>query len=112
MKTMTNEIAGLEGGTVSVTSEQLDDLDLRVESPLLCPGDEGWDEAVLVWNGMVASVPALVVQPASAKDLAAAVRFARDHGLALSIKGGGHNIAGAALAERALTLDMSRMRAE
>ena len=65
---------------------------------------------MLIWNGMVAKVPALVVQPTSAHDVAAAVGFARDHGLLLSIKGGGHNIAGTSIAERGLTLDMSRMR--
>ncbi|WP_221268224.1 FAD-binding oxidoreductase [Streptomyces sp. TLI_185] len=65
---------------------------------MLTAGDEGWDEAVLVWNAMVAAKPSLVVQPAS------------DHGLLLSIKGGGNNIAGTALADRGLTLDMSRMR--
>ena len=103
-------IAGLEGGRVNLASEQLDDLDSRVEGPLLRAGDAGRDEAVLVWNGMVATVPALVHQPTSAHDVAAAVGFARDHGLLLSIKGGGHNIAGTCIAERGLTLDMSRLR--
>ena len=74
------------------------------------PGDEGWDEAVLVWNGMVAMVPGLVLQPTSARDVAVAVECARDHRLLLGVKGGGHNIAGIAIADRGLTLDMSRMR--
>jgi FAD/FMN-containing dehydrogenase len=65
---------------------------------------------VLIWNAMAAKVPALVVQPTSARDVAAAVGFARDQGLLLSVKGGGHNIAGTAIAEGGLTLDMSRMR--
>ncbi len=103
-------IAGLDGGRVKLTSDQLDDLESRVEGPLLCAGDEGWDDAVLVWNGMVARVPALVLQPTSAHDAAAAVGLARDHGLLLSIKGGGHNIAGTSIAEGGLTLDMSRLR--
>ena len=59
---------------------------------------------------MAARLPALVLQPTSAHDVAAAVRFARDHGLLLSVKGGGHNIAGTSIAEGGLTLDMSRMR--
>ena len=59
---------------------------------------------------MVAKVPALVVQPTAAAHVAAAVRFAGDDGLMLSVKGGGHNMAGTAIAERGLTLDMSRMR--
>lgn len=110
MITMAIEIAGREGSRVSLAPEQLDDLHARVEGSLLRLGDEGWDDAVLIWNGMVARIPALVLQPTSAHDVAAAVGFARDHGLLLSIKGGGHNIAGTAIAEGGLTLDMSRMR--
>jgi FAD/FMN-containing dehydrogenase len=110
MITSATEIAGLEGGHVSLTSEQLDNLRSRVAGPLLRPGDKGWDEAVLIWNGMVAKAPALVQQPTSAQDVAAAVGFARDLRLLLSVKGGGHNIAGTSIAEGGLTLDMSRMR--
>jgi FAD/FMN-containing dehydrogenase len=110
MTTSAIDITGLEGGRVNLTSEQLDDLDSRVGGPLLRPGNEGWDDAMLVWNGMVAKIPALVLQPTSVHDVVAAVGFVRDHGLLLSIKGGGHNIAGTSIAEGGLTLDMSRMR--
>jgi FAD/FMN-containing dehydrogenase len=103
------DIAGLDGSLLTLTAEQLAELDSRVDSRLLRSGDAGWDQAVLVWNGMVAKSPALVLQPTSASDVAAAVGFARDHGLLLGIRGGGHNIAGTAIAERGLTLDMSRM---
>ena len=108
--TTPTDLAGVEGGRVKLTSKQLEDLDSRIEGSLLCAGDDGWDDAVLVWNAMVAKVPALVVQPESAQDVAVAVGFARDHGLLLSIKGGGHNIAGTSIAEGGLTLDMARMR--
>jgi FAD/FMN-containing dehydrogenase len=110
MTTGTIHIAGLEGGRVRLAPEQLNGLGSRVTGRLLRRGDQGWDEAVLTWNGMAASVPALVVQPISAHDIAAAVSFARDHGLLLSIKGGGHNIAGTSIAEGGLTLDLSGMR--
>ena len=110
MTTSTVDVAGLDGGPVSLTPDRLDDLDSRVEGRLLRAGDDGWDDAVLVWNGMVARIPALVLQPSSAHDVAAAVGFARDHGLLLSIKGGGHNIAVTSIAEGGLVLDMSRMR--
>jgi FAD/FMN-containing dehydrogenase len=110
MTTTKSDIAGLEGGRVTLTPEQLEELEALVDGPLLRAGDEGWDDAVLVWNGMVAMVPAFVLQPTSAHDVGAAVGFALDHGLLLSIKGGGHNIAGTSIAEGGLTLDMSRMR--
>jgi FAD/FMN-containing dehydrogenase len=106
----TIEVAAIEGGRAMLAAQELDALGSRVGGRVLHPGDEGWEEAVLVWNGMVARHPALVLQPISAQDVAAAVRFAFDHGLLLSVKGGGHNIAGTSIAEGGLTLDMSRMR--
>jgi len=108
--TGTIELAGLDGGHHTLTSEQLEDLDGRVQGRLLVAGDQGWNDAVAIWNGMVARLPALVLQPTSAHDVAAAVGFARDNGLLLSIKGGGHNIAGTSIAEGGLTLDLSGMR--
>jgi FAD/FMN-containing dehydrogenase len=110
MTATTIEIAGLNGGLVGLTSKQLEGLESRVTGRLLRASDAGWDDAVRIWNGMVAKAPALVLQPTSAEDVAAAVGFARDHSLLLSIKGGGHNMAGTSIAERGLTLDMSRMR--
>jgi FAD/FMN-containing dehydrogenase len=106
----TIDIARREGRHATLTPEQLDDLAFRLDGSLLSEGEEGWKDAVLIWNDMAATVPALVAQPISAADVAAAVAFAREHGLLVSVKGGGHNIAGTAIAEDGLTLDMSRMR--
>jgi FAD/FMN-containing dehydrogenase len=110
MTTTTIDIARLDGGHINLTAEQLDDLDSRIAGRLLRAGDDGWDDALLIWNGMAAKIPALVLQPTSAHDVATVVGFARDHGLLLSIKGGGHDLAGTSIAERGLTLDLSRMR--
>ncbi|HEX6208161.1 MAG TPA: FAD-binding oxidoreductase [Actinomycetota bacterium] len=104
------QLAALEGGQVGLSPQQLQDLDGRLQGDLLGPGDPGWDEAVETWNAMVAKTPALVARPLSPADVAAAVSFARDHGVLLSVKGGGHNIAGTSMAEDGLTLDMSGMR--
>jgi hypothetical protein len=66
--------------------------------------DDGWSDSVLVWNGVAASVPALVVRPASSTELEAAVAFAREHGLRVSVRrDGGQGEA----SERRLTLDLS-----
>ena len=92
--TDTIDLAGLDGERVSLASEQLDDLSSRVQGRMLRPGDQGWNEAVSIWNGMAARIPARILQPASAHDVAAAVGFARDHGLRLSVKGGGHTSPG------------------
>ena len=111
MSTTTTGLTGLDGERVSVSADQLDELEARVDGRLLVDADKGWDEAVLLWNGMVAKKPALVLQPESAQDVAAAVGFARENGLLIGIKGGGHNIAGTSIAEGGLVLDMSRMGA-
>jgi hypothetical protein len=103
-------IAGLDGGHVRISSEQLEQLGARIDGRILCAGDEGWDDAVLVWNAMVTKLPAFVVQPESAHDVAAVVDFARKHRVLLSVKGGGHNIAGTCIAENGVMLDMARMR--
>ena len=110
MTTHTIDIAGLQDGHVNLASEQLDDLDSRVEGRLLRQDDDGFDEAIRAWNAMVTKRPVIVVQPVSASDVATAVAFARENGILLSIRGGGHNIAGTCIAPDGLTLDMSRMR--
>ena len=103
-------VATLNRERTRLTSAELSDLDARVAGDLLCPADDGWGEAVQRWNGMVETMPALVLQPESAEDVGTAVRFAREREILLSVKGGGHNIAGTAVADGGLMLDMSRMR--
>lgn len=104
------EVTGLDGGTVRLSAEHLESLAGRLQGPVLRAGDDGWEDAIRIWNAMVARVPALVVRPTGPADVAAAVEFAADHGLLLSVKGGGHNIAGTSMAPGGLTLDMSLMR--
>jgi FAD/FMN-containing dehydrogenase len=103
-------IAGVDGGYVRLGSGQLVALESRIDGAVLCAGDEGWNEAVDIWNALPARAPALVIQPASTHDVATTVRFARDDGLLLSVKGGGHNIAGNAIADGGVTIDMARLR--
>ena len=104
------QVSGLDGTSIELGPEALAGLTAQLRGRLLRPADAGFDEAVTVWNGMVSKRPALVVQPLSAADVQAAVRFAREHGLLFSVKGGGHHAAGTAIADGGLTLDMSRMR--
>ena len=110
MITTSIEMTGLDGQTVTLAGLDLDELEAQLSAPVLRPGDDGWEEATLLWNAFVPRTPALVVQPTSADDVAAAVSFARERGLMISVKGGGHNIGGIAIAEGGLLLDMSQMR--
>src|SRR5438128_3003308 len=77
---------------------------------LLRPGDGGFDEARKVWNGMIDRRPALIARCAGAADVISAVRFARTHGLLVSVRGGGHNITGNAVCEGGLMIDLSPMK--
>jgi FAD/FMN-containing dehydrogenase len=75
------------------------------------PGDDGYDAARTVWNAMIERRPALIARCAGATDVIAGVTFAREHGLLLAIKGGGHNVAGTAVCDDGLLLDLSSMKA-
>src|SRR6188508_2077631 len=73
---------------------------------LLLPGDPAYDEARTVWNAMIDRRPAAIARPLGVDDIQACVRFAAEHGATLAVKGGGHNIAGLAMPEGGLVLDM------
>lgn len=78
---------------------------------VLVPGDAGYDDARTIWNAMIDRRPALIARCRTAADVVQAVRFARDHDLLLAVRGGGHNIAGTAVCEGGLMIDLSPMRA-
>jgi FAD/FMN-containing dehydrogenase len=77
---------------------------------LLRLGDDGYDAARQVWNGMIDRRPDLIARCAGAADVIAAVTFARTHGLVVSVRGGGHNVTGNAVCDRGLTIDLSPMK--
>src|SRR5262249_28490176 len=74
------------------------------------PADTGYEASRAIWNGMIAKRPALVVQPADVADVQRAITFARRHDLPLSIKGGGHNVAGHAVADNGLMINLATVR--
>ena len=82
----------------------------RLRGHLLQPGDPEYGNARQVWNAMIDKRPALIAQCAGAADVIAAVNFAREHGILVSIKGGGHNVAGNAVCDSGLMIDLSNMK--
>ncbi len=88
----------------------LDALRAGLKGHVQVPGDEGYETSRRVWNAMIDRRPAVVVRCLGSADVVACVRFAREHDLLLCIKGGGHNIAGLAVADGAMMLDLSLMR--
>ena len=95
---------------MNLEQETLDGLRQRLRGPVLVSGDAGYEESRTVWNAMIDRKPAAVARCIGVADVIACVRFARENDVLLCIKGGGHNIAGLATADRALMLDMSLMR--
>ena len=73
------------------------------------PDDSGYEQARAIWNGGIARRPALIARCTGAADVIEAVRFAREHELPASVRGGGHAVAGHALCDGGLLIDLSRM---
>ena len=82
--------------------------DLRGE--LVRPGDASYDDARKVWNGMIDKRPALIARCAGVADVIHSVNFARPNNLLVAVRGGGHNIAGNAVCDDGLVIDLSRMK--
>jgi FAD/FMN-containing dehydrogenase len=82
----------------------------KLRGPLLRQGDPGYDAARQVWNGMIDRRPALIVRCAGTADVMAAVGFAGENRVLVSVKGGGHNITGNAVCEGGLMIDLSPMK--
>ena len=104
------QITGLAGAPRDVTAESLDALAHDLDGELIHPDEDGYADAISLWNGMIKKRPAVVIRPAGTPDVVRTVDFVRDHELELSIKGAGHNIAGLALTDGGITLDMSGLK--
>jgi FAD/FMN-containing dehydrogenase len=94
---------------VTLDPEATEAFEQGLRGAVLRPGDEGYDDARAIWNGLIDRRPALIVQCTGAADVVDAVNFAREQNLLLSIKAGGHNVAGNAVNDGGLVIDLSRM---
>jgi len=96
--------------TMNIQAANVRELKGIVKGGILVPDEPRYEEARQIWNAMIDRRPALIVQCADADDVAPAIAFARKNQLEISIRGGGHNIAGNALCDGALTIDFSNMK--
>src|ERR1700684_4636726 len=100
---MNNESATLK-------TSLLDTLRSRLRGTSLVRGDQGYDIARRVWNGAIDRHPSCIGGCADAEDVSHALHIAAEHGLRMTVRGGGHNVAGRSIRDGSLLLDLSKLR--
>src|SRR5207247_566951 len=99
-----------EADMANLKDSALDQLKAGLRGELLRPDEEGYDAARRVWNAMIDKRPLAIARCAAAADVIRCVQFARDQDLVVSMRGGGHNVAGNAVCDGGLMIDLSRMK--
>ncbi len=107
---MSVHIMTLEGRRRVIDAAAVEDLRSRMRGAVLTPVDGGYDAARRIWNAMIDKRPALIARCAGAADVLEAVRFAAARGVLVSVRGGGHNVAGTAVCDGGLMIDLSPMK--
>ena len=106
---MKTTIKTIDGKSITLPDETIDGFRAQLIGGLVQKTDAGYDEARKIWNGMIDRKPALIVKCMGTADVVSSVKFAREHNLLTSVRGGGHNIAGMSLANDAMLIDLSAM---
>jgi len=107
---MTIELAGAGSGAIRISPEALQGFKASFRGPVLDRNAAEYEETRKIWNAMIDRRPGLIVRCTGTTDVVQAVRFAHEHKLLLSVRGGGHNIAGLAVCEGGLMIDLSLMK--
>ncbi len=100
-----------DGGVIALAADAVAKFTRSIEGSVVTEDSADYESVRAIWNAMIELRPAMIVRCATPKDVVAAVNFVRDHGLLTSVRGGGHNIAGSALCEGGVTIDLSGMKA-
>jgi FAD/FMN-containing dehydrogenase len=95
---------------INISKETTEKLKSKLKGQIILPSDLDYDQVREIWNAMIERRPALIVRCADVNDVPQAISFAREHGLEISIRGAGHNIAGNALCDDGIMIDFSSMR--
>src|SRR2546428_193644 len=96
--------------TQIVDDASIDALRFNFRGDLIRPGEPDYEEQRRVFNGLIDKRPALIARCTGTADVAAAVNFARDRGLLVAVRGGGHSVAGFSTCDDGIVIDLSRMR--
>ena len=106
---MTASVTTLSGGTVELSDEQLGGLGMQFRGPVLSPGDPGYDESRAVENLAIDRRPGLIIRCSGTADVIDGVNMARDHGMLLAVRAGGHHVGGHGTVDGGLLLDLRDM---
>jgi len=101
----------IDGSSVRISDDKVRLFDDALTGDLIRPDDRRYDEARAVWNGMIDRYPTLIARCRGVSHVVLSVKFARDENIAVSVRGGGHNVAGTAVCDRGLVIDLSQMTA-
>lgn len=96
-------------GTVTIDAEAIEAFVAGHRGACLTAADDGYDAARVIWNGSADKRPAIIAQCVGAADVIDAVNFAREHDLRVAVRGGGHNVAGNAMCDDGIVIDLSAM---
>lgn len=107
----TLQLRTLSGSSTTVDAAELEAFRAHLQGELLTPDQPAYEDARKIWYAMIERRPAAIVRCRTVDDIAHGVNFARSHNLLISVRGGGHNIAGNALCEQGLMIDLSQMKA-
>src|ERR1700675_1966708 len=103
-------ITTTNGTETVLTATAIEQFKGSLRGELLCPGDDHYDSARTIHNGLIDRRPALIVRCAGVADVMAAVACARSHHLVVAVRGGGHGVPGFAVCDGGLMIDLSRMK--
>jgi hypothetical protein len=106
----TLNIKTTNGGKTSMDMTKIEAFQSSLQGDLLYPNNNGYEDARKVWNGMIDKKPALITRCKGTADVISAVNFARDNHLLFSLRGGGHNVAGGAVCDGGMVIDLSKMK--
>jgi FAD/FMN-containing dehydrogenase len=103
-------VATNDGGSTTIGQEAVDTFAAGLRGSLLTKDSPGYDEARTIWNAMIDRKPAIIAECAGAADVAKSVKFAKEHGLFVSVRSGGHNIAGSAVCDGGMMISLAKMK--
>ena len=107
---MAYNLTTLAGGETTIGEESVQAFSDSLRGQLVLPESEDYDEVRSIWNAMIDRRPGLIARCAGAADVIRSVNFARQHDLLVAVRGAGHNIAGSAVCEGGLMIDLSTMK--